>query len=373
MSLTNIKEQALAIKLLKRSAASGRLAHAYLFYGPDGVGKKLAAREFAKSLNCTEGKEDCCDYCSSCMKIEQNNHPDILWIYPSGKSRVIKIEQMRQLQNFIAWRPYEGRFKVCIIADAHTLKMEAANAFLKTLEEPPDNSVLILVTHMPELLLPTIKSRTQGVQFFNLSQIIIEDLLTEKMGYSGGDAHKYSLLSMGSMDRALSFRDENMFNQRKFILDILAEGTMHTMKNLMDKMEEILDRLEQFKEELIKQIKKADTKKDAPENEHGINNITDENQEEDAFVAGEYRKRVEDILSLILSWYRDILICKNSHKDEMLMNNDYSDRIMYWSSKLSTDDLLEKMRVVEEIKAALARQINLKLLFQVMFVKLELV
>lgn len=368
----------MAIKLLKRVVANKRLAHTYLFYGPQGVGKEFAAREFAKVLNCSEKKDDGCDVCSACKRIAQNKHPDVLWIYPGGKSRVIKIEQVRQMQDFVAWRPYEGRKKVCVLVDAHTLKVEASNALLKTLEEPPADSILILVTHSPEMLLPTIKSRTQGVQFFNLKEDVIMDLLEKKMGFSDKDAKKYSELSMGSVSRALSMSDENIFNQRKSILDMLADGTLHTMKNTMDKIDETQDALEQFKEELIKQMNK-------PENGEidSQQSAKEPLEDEDAFVAGEYKRRVEDILGLILSWYRDILVYKNLHgaglsdvaleKSETILNKDYTDRIKYWSDRLGSDDLFNRIKTVEDVKEALNRQVNLKLLLQVMFVQLNLV
>lgn len=376
MSLSGIKGQALAVKLLKRAAASGRLAHTYLFYGPQGTGKEFTARQFAKVLNCSEKKGDSCDICSVCSRIEQNKHPDILWIYPGGKSRVIKIEQVRKLQDFIAWRPYEGKVKVCVIADAHTLKVEAANALLKTLEEPPVNSVLILITPSPEILLPTIKSRAQGVQFFNLEESTVMEILEEKLGLQSKEAEEYSRLSMGSVSRALSFKDERMFGQRKLLLDMLAEGSLSTMKNLIDKIEEIQDMLEEFKDELIKRLKNDESEEDA-----SLGNKKD--MDSDAFVSGEYRKRTEEILSLILTWYRDILVYKTTYKsdsgakkrqkEEVIFNKDYIDRIKFWSDKYSDDELFNKIEIVDSAREAFARQVNLKLLLQVMFAQLGLV
>lgn len=333
MSLKDIKGQPFAVKLLKRALESNRMAHTYLFYGPEGVGKEFTARQFAKLLNCTEKTQDSCDSCSSCIRIDQNKHPDISWIYPTGKSRQIKIEQVRQLQKFISLKAYEGRAKVSIIVDAHTLNIEAGNALLKTLEEPPPNSVFVLVTHSPETLLPTIKSRTQDVQFFCLAQDKVKELLEKEMEFSKEEASFYSQLSLGSPGRALSLKDEDIFNQRRFILDILAKGVIKNMKELMDKVAQIQEGLE--------------------------------HAEEDG-----YRKQMEEILGLILSWYRDILIYKNTHKGEMVLNKDYMDRIQYWESRLDVDELIRRIGIVEDVKEALARQVNLKLLLQVMFVEL---
>lgn len=357
MSFRDIKGQPFAVKLLKRALETNRLAGTYLFYGPQGVGKEFTAREFAKALNCTEKTGDNCGNCSSCARIENNTYPDVTWVYPIGKGRQIKIEQVRQLQKFVSLKPYEGKTKVCIIIDAHTLNIQSGNAFLKTLEEPPPNSVFVLITHSPETLLPTIKSRTQDVQFFYLAQDKIADLLENKMGFSRKEADLYAQLGMGSLGRALSFKNEDIFNQRKLILDILAEGSFKNMKSLMDKVGEIQGGLERFKEELADRLSKE----------------VGEEGDEDAFIAGEYRKQAEEILNLILSWYRDILIYKNTNKEELVLNKDYIDRIKYLVDKFETEELCRRMNVVDYIREALARQVNLKLLLQVMFIELEFI
>jgi len=373
MSLIDIKGQELAVKLLKKANSSGKLAHSYLFYGPQGVGKEFAAREFAKLLNCTENKSDTCDKCSTCLRITQSKHPDILWIYPAGKSRVITIKQVRRLQDFLAWKPYEGRVKVCVLVDAHTLKAEASNALLKTLEEPPQNSVLVLVTDSPELLLPTIRSRTQGVQFFNLKENEVSDILEKKLGLTQEEACRFSELSMGSVSRALMFKDESVLAQRKSLLDILSEGSLYGMKNVMDKILEIQDNLEKFKDDLMAKISKENQTGQIEAELSDSDDALDLDQDENAFVAGEYRRRVQDILSLILSWYRDILLYKATKKEKLIYNKDYKDKIRYWSEKYNDDELIEKIEVIDDIKEGLFRQINFKFLFQVMFSKLGLV
>lgn len=355
MSFKDIKGQPFAVRLLKKAISSNRLAHAYLFYGPDGVGKRFTAWEFAKVLNCPEGGIDSCDRCSTCVRIAQNKHPDVLWIYPIGKSRQIRIEQIRELQKFVSFKPYEARYKVCIIVDAHTLNIEAGNAFLKTLEEPPPNSIIILITHSREALLPTIRSRTQDVQFFYLSEDNISGLL-KKMGFSNADALLYSRLGMGSLGRALSLKNEEILNQRKFILDIFAMGPLKKMGALMDRIGEIQDRLDRFMEMLERHVGKGESIED-----------------KDSFIAGEYKRQVEEILDLILSWYRDILVYKSTHKDEIILNKDYIERIRSWSDILDMDELIRRIEVVEDIRGALGRQVGLKLLLQVMFLELGMI
>lgn len=358
MSLKDIKGQPFAVKLLKRAVKSNRLAGTYLFYGPSGVGKEFTAREFAKSLNCYVEDEDNCNKCSSCIRIEQNKHPDILLVYPIGKKRQIRIEHIRQLQKFVSMKPYEGRTKIVIIQDAHTLNIESGNALLKTLEEPPPGSIIILITHSPETLLPTIKSRAQDVQFFYLSEEVIAELLESKMKLSCKDAVFYSQLGMGSLSRALSFMNEDIFKQRKLILDKLAEGRFKNIKSLIDFVDEIQEGLERFKEGITEQVE----------------NVEDDTVlDTDAIIAGEYRKRVEEILSLILSWYRDILIFKNIQKESAIINKDYINRIEFWRDKLDVTGLTKRIEVLDKIREALARQISIKFLLQIMFMQLEMI
>ena len=369
MSFEKIKGQSMAVKLLQGAAVNNRIAGAYLFYGPAGVGKRLAAGEFAKGLNCGEKKGNSCDRCSSCIRIEQNNYPDVLWIYPAGKGRQIKIERVRELQKFVSWKAYEGRKKIAVIADAHTLKIEAGNALLKTLEEPPPDSVIILITHSPETLLPTIRSRTQGVQFFHIRRDIVSHILETDLGFTSQEAELYSQLAMGSPGRALTFKDEDILEQRKLVLDMLAGDGCGSMKNLMDKIKKIQDLLDRFKNKLKARLwQEEDT---GPR----INEPVSARQsgDEDAFIAGEYRGRVEAILDLILSWYRDILIYKNTGNEEIIINGDYGARVKSWSDKLPMEPLFQRIAVVEDAREIISRQVSLKLVLQVMFLRLGLV
>lgn len=361
MGFSDIKGQSFAVTLIQRAIENNRLASTYLFYGPKGVGKELAARVFAKALNCEELTGDACDRCRSCTHIDKKGHPDINWFYPVGASRSIRIEQVRQLQRAISWKAYEGRVKVGIIVDADTLTPEAGNALLKTLEEPPPNSIFILISSLPEAILPTIRSRAQEIQFFNLPPSIVAELLEHKIGLSRQEAIFYSQLSIGSVGKVLELRDEDIFNRRKMILDILVKGSFSNMGELMEKVQEIIDNLQQFKEDLLERSgKEGETE-------------TSTSPQRQAYIAGEYRRQVEEVLGLILSWYRDILIFQTTHKPESVLNRDYLDKIKYWEDKFNIDELEEKIRVIEDIKEALGHNVNLKLLLQVMFIRLGLI
>jgi DNA polymerase-3 subunit delta' len=159
------------VQLLQRSLARGRLGHAYLFAGDQLEELESLARTLAKTLNCqrpvkTSGAAtDCCDECPSCKKIENDSHPDIHWARPESKSRVVTIDQTRELMREIQLKPAEAVHKVAVIVGADRLNIQAANAFLKTLEEPPPKSVLILLSTEPQRILETILSRCLRLNF----------------------------------------------------------------------------------------------------------------------------------------------------------------------------------------------------------------
>lgn len=173
MSFSAFPQQQPIVKLLQRSLDRGRLAHGYLFTGGGLEVPARMARTLAKTLNCLHppatGAQglavDCCDTCPACRKIDEDNHPDVQWVRPESKSRVITIDQMRDMMQTIHLKPMEARYKVALIAGADRLNAQAANAFLKTLEEPPAQSVIILITTEPQRLLETLLSRCLRLSF----------------------------------------------------------------------------------------------------------------------------------------------------------------------------------------------------------------
>ena len=184
MALSDILGQAKPIELLKKSAAAGRVASAYLFHVLSGIGKRQTALNFAKALNCaqpvsTAGQTDACDACPSCRKINAGVHPDVITIEPAKD--VIKIDEIRQLIETLSLSAFEGRFKIAIVDEAHLMNDRAANAFLKCLEEPPAQSVIILVSSSPERLPDTVRSRCLAVAFKPLSAAQVEGILKTRL------------------------------------------------------------------------------------------------------------------------------------------------------------------------------------------------
>lgn len=217
---------------------AGRVPGALLFSGEDGVGKKLFALELAKMLNCRapQGVE-ACDRCSSCLRISQSKfpdysedkdnrdklvrseHPDVALARPFN--RLLRIGPMRELEQEANFRPFEGRARIFIVEEAEKLNESSSNALLKTLEEPPATSHLILTTSRPAALLPTIRSRCQMIRFAPLTPAEIETHLLSNKQVAPSDARLLSRLARGSIGRALSTDLETYREQRDAMLDVL--------------------------------------------------------------------------------------------------------------------------------------------------------
>lgn len=198
MSFKNIIGQTKAITMLLGMLRRERIASSYLFCGESGIGKKTTAINFAKALNCLhegDGQDqfDACDSCPSCVKIDAGVHPDFLLVAP--EERIIKIDEIRMLEEALSLKPFEGRRKVIIIDEAEAMNISAANAFLKTLEEPPADSVIILITAKPGALPDTIRSRCSRVNFYPLAQAACREVLAER--YEDRELALAVTLSMG--------------------------------------------------------------------------------------------------------------------------------------------------------------------------------
>jgi len=241
---------------------TGRLAHAYLFYGPEGGGKEAIAFEIAKALNCKNEVTKPCNECPSCTKISQLKHPDIKFIIPEAKSwksediqkkfrlksenpyskieytgtTSISIEKIRDLKNESKYTPYEAQKKVFILTEAEKMTREGANSFLKLLEEPPDNLVIILINNSLSTILDTIKSRCQIIYFPPLS---FEKALSivEKFQDISDNEQKIVRISQGNLKNIFEILNHDIDDKRKIIYDFLkasASGSAVKIQEVVD-------------------------------------------------------------------------------------------------------------------------------------------
>lgn len=219
MPFKDIKGQDKPIGLLKSYMQQSRLGGSYLFSGPQGVGKSLTAKTLAKAVNCLQGGIEPCDKCASCVKIEQGRHPDVFVVQPEGE---IKIEYIRQLQKQISFKPYEAKFKVFILDNAHTLTAEAANSLLKILEEPPASSLIILITDKPALIFKTIISRCKVLKFSPIRRLDLQEILKKEHGLDNGMAHFLAYFCEGRIGSALALKGTDILREKNMVIDKFA-------------------------------------------------------------------------------------------------------------------------------------------------------
>jgi len=218
MSFNNIIGQNRQISLLKKQLFSGRIPHSYLFIGPEGIGKKKTGIEIAKFLNCKKPENDSCDECISCQKIGKAIHPDVHIIdfewqalfleEPLEKQTQIKIDSVREIQKEISLKPSEGKWKVFIIDNSEKLSQEASNCLLKTLEEPPENSMLILLTTIKDALPQTIISRCQSIYFNRIKDEDIFLYLQRNFSTKKEEIEKIVKFADGSIGKAVKCLEE---------------------------------------------------------------------------------------------------------------------------------------------------------------------
>jgi DNA polymerase-3 subunit delta' len=237
VSFRDVIGHARLIDLLARSVAGGTLPPSLVLAGPAGIGKRLTAVAVAQALNCLEPRlttddqglttddrrlttTDACGVCPACTRIARGVHPDVVIVQP-GESGTIKVDQVRDIVDRAAYRPFEGRRRAVIVDDADALVPAAQNALLKTLEEPPPSSVFMLVTARPDVLLPTVRSRCPQLRFRPLSPSDIASVLIAR-GYSDSDARAVAATADGSVARALEASADERVEARDTAQRVLA-------------------------------------------------------------------------------------------------------------------------------------------------------
>jgi DNA polymerase-3 subunit delta' len=334
VSFSDLKEQAAVAGQLHRSLQRGRLAHAYLFTGPRGSGKEAVARTLAKALNCTKKDHDSCDHCDSCRRVDEGAHPDVYWVRPESKSRRIQVEQMREFMKAVNLRSSMGGVKVGIVVDADCLGEESSNAFLKTLEEPPAQTVIVLLTADPQRLLPTILSRCLRISF----------------GPTTGPAalpHYAKLLPL--LTKFSATDEEKVPNSYQLLAELTAllqEIRKETRARIEAEMN--LDRYEELEPKVRERLE----------------------EQLEARVEGEYRAARERLLEEIYSWFGDLLLCTEGADDKLLAYPRQAAATRRAATGLTYPKACHNLEAIEQIRDSLSRNISETLAFEVGLLKL---
>ena len=306
--------------ILRRALANDRLAHAYLFEGPEGVGKRLMAVALIRALFCKTGTG--CGTCPSCRKIDHNNHPDIHLLEAEGNT--IKIEQIRGLQKELAYRPLEAPRKACIIDTAERMNPAASNALLKTLEEPSADTIIILLSSRPESLLTTIRSRCQRLGFARLSQTVLRQVLQDRLNLDETEGHILAALSEGSFKKALGQDRELYLSQRQELIKkiaALSHGSILPLLQLAETLAEDKDHL-------------------------------------------------QDLLEILQIFYRDLLLARHGTLEKDFVNIDMLEKIHRLAGRESTAALLTKLEAIDMTRRQLDRNVNRQLAMEVLLLRL---
>ena len=210
------------IQTLRLALAKRRLHHAYLFIGPEGVGKRTLALALAKAIHCSEMADDFCGRCVNCARVQDGNHPDVRFIEPLSGKKEISIQQIREIEKQLNFRSFSGGKKIAILDPATLLNLSSQNALLKTLEEPPQDSLLILVATSTGVLLPTLRSRCVRLAFGPLQRDLLASYLLSRKGMKQEEAELLSAMAMGSLGTALDIDSEELREKRELWLELLS-------------------------------------------------------------------------------------------------------------------------------------------------------
>lgn len=311
------------VEQLRRSAASGRSSHAYLFLGGAGAGKRLIANTFAKALQC-EGEKRPCDSCKSCHAFNHGNHPDVIYFQPLKNGKTYTIEDVReQLLETVDLKPFQYEKKIYIIEKADTLNIQSQNALLKTLEEPPAHAVFLLLAERAEAFLPTILSRVVVMKIRPLSAETIADYLMQA-GHLAEESHILSAYAQGRIGQALELVEDEGFREMR--QDIL--GKLEALPSMSEGEAYLLAKdLDGYKNDL----------------------------------------RFLDIMEL---WYRDLLTAKSLREEGYLIQRDKKDAI-FRAAKEPAALLAKKAAAVRTARMRLAQNANFRLTMEVMLMDLK--
>ena len=324
MSFSEVIGHEAVIQRLRAAIRNDRVAHGYIFAGPDGVGKALVAEMFAKAILCETASDDACGQCISCRKFDHDNHPGFERLKLDGKGQVITVDAIADLQRSLAYGAYGEKHRVILLDSAHRMLPAGANKLLKTLEEPPPGVIFILVTAQPTALLDTIVSRCQMARFGPVAREKVETLLVESKGAEAEKARLAAAMSEGSPGKAIGLLESDLVARRDDLLEKLL--TLDTVNS-----PELVERF-------VKEINK------------GAESTSDK------------RAAARGLLALMLYVYRDILAVCVAAEEYPLYSADRPDALLRAAQGCDTGDVIAIVDMLIQAILEIDANVNLEML-----------
>jgi len=309
--------------LLREAVAKNKMGHAYLFRGPDGVGKKRTALTLAAYINCKSPLDgDSCGRCTTCRKYFSGNHPDLILVEPDGAA--IKIGQIRELKHQLTFPPLEAKVRVIVLEDIHTMRREAANSLLKTLEEPAPGNLLILTADPAGNVLPTILSRCQIISFGSLDHKDMAQVLMQENDMEESLAFTLAAVAEGSLGRAKLLWQEGLLSLRQEVVEGLLLG-------------------QQNPAETIAQVFRLSEKGAA------------------------LKENASELLALIRLWYRDLVLVAAGGPEASIANKDLALFLPAAAQLWSLRQLQQKLKRLDLAERQLLRNCSRTLVLETLF------
>lgn len=314
------------INYIRNAVREDKVSHAYILNGERGAGKKMLANLFAATLLCEKGGPDPCNECHSCRQAESGNHPDIIKV-THEKPNSISVDDIReQVNNTIMIKPYQGPYKVYIIPQADMMTTQAQNALLKTIEEPPEYTVIMLLTENADTLLPTINSRCVMLKLRNIKDTLIKKYLMETMQVPDYKADMCTAFAQGNMGRAIMLANSEHFNEIR---------------------DEAVQLLKYINEMELSEIVQA------------VSRIT------------AYKLEINDYLDIIMIWYRDVLLYKATKDMDKVVFKDQIKYIKERAKRSSYEGIELIIESLEKAKARLKANVNFDLVMELLFLTIK--
>ncbi len=314
------------IQYIKNAVSQDKVSHAYIFNGEKGCGKKLLAYLFAQTLQCEQGGEDPCYECHSCKQAASGNQPDIITV-KHEKPNTISVDEIRtQVNEDIQVKPYSSKYKIYIIPDADCMTVQAQNAILKTIEEPPTYAVIILLTENAQKLLPTICSRCVMLKFRNIKDQLVKKYLMEQMQIPDYKADICTAFAQGNIGKAIMLANSEHFNE--------------------------------IKDEAVRLLREVDT-------------MTASEMSEAVKRCAEYKIEINDYLDILTIWYRDVLIYKATKNIDRVIFSDQMTYIKERAKKSSYEGIEIILEAIEKAKARLRANVNFDLVMELLLLTIK--